>query len=161
MYRSGTPAKALENDDEMYGMLKSISNLSGYQSKLLVGDFNLNKIKWTPDPELHTTTEDSPEYKFVECIRDTFLVQHITEPTRYRDNKPHQRIRENYRPYGPCSINPSMGRPNPHLGRDPGSKAATTEILSRRCPSAHCEITSRANRVGNQDRERANPGSRK
>ena len=85
MYRSGTPAKALENDDEMYEMLKSISNLSGYQSKLLVGDFNLNKIKWTPDPELHTTTEDSPEYKFVECIRDTFLVQHITKPTRYRE----------------------------------------------------------------------------
>ena len=85
MYRSGTPAKAVANDKEMYNLLRSLSTLSGYQSKVIVGDFNLNKIKWTPDPELNTTTEDSPEFMFVECIRDTFLVQHITEPTRYRD----------------------------------------------------------------------------
>ena len=85
MYRSGTPAKAVANDKEMYNLLRSLSNLPGYQSKVIVGDFNLNKIKWTPDPELNTTTEDSPEFMFVECIRDTFLVQHITEPTRYRD----------------------------------------------------------------------------
>ena len=28
--------------------------------------------------------ENSPEVKFLECIRDSYLSQHITEPTRYR-----------------------------------------------------------------------------
>ena len=58
--------------------------------KIIVGDFNLNKITWSPDPELPALiSENSAEYKFVECIRDTFMHQHITEPTRYREgNRP-------------------------------------------------------------------------
>ena len=67
----------------MHNLLRSISTVPGYLSKVVVGDFNLNQIKWTPEPEIHLA-ETSPESKFVECIRDTYLVQHLTEPTRYR-----------------------------------------------------------------------------
>ena len=84
IYRSGSPLKAVQHDEEMHSLLRSISTVPGYQSKVVAGDFNLNQIKWTPEPELLHHTETSPEFKFIECIRDTFLVQHLTEPTRYR-----------------------------------------------------------------------------
>ena len=90
IYRSGTPQKAIQKDEEMYKMIRSIDSLPGYKMKLIVGDFNLNRITWTPDPELPThISEDSPEYKFVECTCDTYMYQHVTEPTRYREgNQP-------------------------------------------------------------------------
>ena len=90
IYRSGSPDKAIQHDDEMYKLLLSAAALPGYQMKVIIGDFNLNKINWTPDPELPATISvDSAEYKFIECIRDSFLYQHLTEPTRYREgNRP-------------------------------------------------------------------------
>ena len=90
IYRSGTPEKAKQNDGELYKLIKSITDIPGYQSKTIAGDFNLNRISWTPEPELPTNiTEEAAEYKFVEKIRDSFLCQHVTEPTRYREgNRP-------------------------------------------------------------------------
>ena len=90
IYRSGSPHKAVLKDDEMHKLLRSLAASTGYQMKIIVGDFNLNKITWSPDPELPPLlAEDSAEHKFVECIRDTFMHQHITEPTRYREgNRP-------------------------------------------------------------------------
>ena len=90
LYRSGSPQKALQKDDEMYRLMRSITAAPGYTMKILVGDFNLNKILWSPDPELPASlSEDSPEYKFVEAARDTFMFQHITEATRFREgNRP-------------------------------------------------------------------------
>ena len=90
IYRSGSPEKALQRDPEMYRLLRSLALTPGYQTKTVVGDFNMNKITWTPDPELPPNiSEDSAEYKFVECMRDTFLHQNITEPTRFREgNQP-------------------------------------------------------------------------
>ena len=36
-----------------------------------------------------TKGEDHIEYKFIECIRDNYLYQHVLEPNRYRfNNKP-------------------------------------------------------------------------
>ena len=71
-------------------MMRKASELTGYHSKIISGDFNLNKISWDPDPTTpDNLAPDSPEVKFVDCIRDTFLHQHITEPTRYRlGNRP-------------------------------------------------------------------------
>ena len=90
IYRSGTPQRALIKDPEMYKLLRSLNATTGYQMKIIVGDFNLNRITWSPDPELpDLISEDSAEYKFIECIRDTFMYQHITEPTRYCEgNRP-------------------------------------------------------------------------
>ena len=90
VYRSGTPETAIKYDDNLNEMLINMSNLQGYTHKYCFGDFNFNKIQWTPEPippQEHLT--DTPEMKFVECIRDTYLYQHISKPTRYREgNRP-------------------------------------------------------------------------
>ena len=52
-----------------------------YSHVLLMGDFNYPDIDWFN----WTTKSDKPEsqeFKFIECIRDSFLYQHITKPTR-------------------------------------------------------------------------------
>ena len=78
IYRSGTPQKAITKDEKMYKLMRSSTAVSGYKMKIIVGDFNLNKIAWSPDPELPTAiSEDSAEYKFVECVRDTLLISHL------------------------------------------------------------------------------------
>ena len=86
VYRSGTPATATRYDDNLNDMMIKMNNMPNFTQKYCFGDFNYNKIKWTPQPiPPNDIGVESPEVKFVECIRDTFLYQHISEPTRYRD----------------------------------------------------------------------------
>ena len=87
IYRSGTPHTAIQNDNTLHMVLRHVSELH-IQNKIILGDFNLNKITWDPDPSYpqgHSTS--SPEAKFVECIRDTYLYQLVTQPTRYREGQ--------------------------------------------------------------------------
>ena len=88
VYRSGSPNKAKEHDDDLFNDIRKFSDYQGHNLKVMCGDFNLNRIKWTPEPEIASeswTTETS----FIECIRDTFMFQHVTEPTRFRTgNRP-------------------------------------------------------------------------
>ena len=90
IYRSGTPTTAISNDDNLRTMMRTSSGLTGYHSKIIAGDFNLNQISWNPDPVTpDNLASDSPENSFVECIRDTYYHQHVTEPTRFRlGNRP-------------------------------------------------------------------------
>ena len=88
VYRSGTPATAMKYDDDLNDMMINMNNMPNFTQKYCVGDFNYNKIQWTPQPiPPHDTEANSSEIKFVECIRDTYLYQHISEPTRYRDGQ--------------------------------------------------------------------------
>lgn len=88
IYRSGTPTTAIPNDDNMHTLIRKATDLTGYHTKIIAGDFNLNKISWDPDPIIPDNLHiDSPEFKFINCIRDTFLHQHITEPTRFRQDQ--------------------------------------------------------------------------
>ena len=51
---------------------------------VICGDFNYKEIDWT--------TEYAPtKYRqdFIETLRDCFLYQNVTEPTRYRENQAH------------------------------------------------------------------------
>ena len=48
-----------------------------------MGDFNYPDIDWDTWNSKGDST-DSVEYKFVECLQDNFLHQHITKPTRQR-----------------------------------------------------------------------------
>ena len=90
IYRSGTPTTAAKYDEEFNKMLIEMSNLPNYTFKYCFGDFNYNKIQWTPDPiPPNENAVDTAELKFVECIRDTYMYQHISKPTRYREgNRP-------------------------------------------------------------------------
>ena len=39
---------------------------------------------------VHTSNESSIDFKFIECIRDCYLFQHVNKPTRGRFNQdPH------------------------------------------------------------------------
>ena len=88
IYRSGTKATATQHDPDLHAAIRDFSRQVGYQQKYLVGDFNLNKITWDPSPIIpENANEASPECIFVDCVRDTFLHQHVFEPTRYREGQ--------------------------------------------------------------------------
>ena len=65
-------------------MLRSISNNKKYSHRCLVGDFNFKYINW----KLWNTPlgEASDEAKFLSTLQDSFMHQHVLEPTRRRGN---------------------------------------------------------------------------
>ena len=55
---------------------------------LITGDFNMKDVDWVNCTTCHN--ENHYEFEFIETLRDNFLFQHISEPTRYRENQtPH------------------------------------------------------------------------
>ena len=64
-------------------MIRSTSGLK-YSHIVITGDFNLPDINWK-----HWATKSvnpsNLNFKFVECLRDTFMFQHVSNPTRGRD----------------------------------------------------------------------------
>jgi hypothetical protein len=87
IYRSGTPATARRFDQQLNTTLTQASELDNC-NKIIVGDFNMNRIKWEPEPIIpEGVADDAPERVFVECVRDLYLYQHVTNPTRYRLNQ--------------------------------------------------------------------------
>ena len=92
IYRSGTKTTAIELDPKLHSAIKDFSTKQGYDMKFLVGDFNLNNITWDPTPNIPDNLhETSPEYQFIEYIGtrlfSTSTIQHVTEPTRYRERQ--------------------------------------------------------------------------
>ena len=59
--------------------LKKVSNIN-YDLRLIVGDFNMKEIDWETN-----TNEEHISTKFLEVVSDTFLTQHVSKPTRYRE----------------------------------------------------------------------------
>ena len=80
IYRRGESDN--ENNEKLFEIFRKISN--GEHSHILImGDFNLKDINW------HNLTcpgnnPDDLNHTFIECIRDCYFFQHITEPTRQR-----------------------------------------------------------------------------
>ena len=61
---------------------------TNHSHKLILGDFNHPDITWTPNPELPDSISSSnPAQQFVDCVHDTFLLQHVMQPTRYREGQ--------------------------------------------------------------------------
>ena len=81
IYRS--PNSQEDNNENLFKLIKKVCNMKP-SHLLIVGDFNIKEINWvdiiSPANETHIST------KFIECIRDCFLFQHVMEPTRYRSN---------------------------------------------------------------------------
>ena len=88
IYRSGSKDKAAAMDGELHKLITSTSNLEEYTQKIIVGDFNHNQVLWTPEPVIpDNLPPNSSEAVFVDCIHDTLMSQHVSEPTRYRSDK--------------------------------------------------------------------------
>lgn len=80
IYRS--PNTCGEGNDNLLKVMEEICN-KDTKYKVLLGDYNMPMINWTN----YTTPmgQGSLECRFIEKVRDCFLIQHITEITRYRE----------------------------------------------------------------------------
>ena len=77
IYRS--PGSSEANNEKLNQTITEAVGLN-HSHFLLMGDFNYPNIKWDSESTESNTVED----KFIENIRDNFLFQHITMPTRGR-----------------------------------------------------------------------------
>ena len=73
-YRSPN-STALEDD----GLIEII-NKTGEEQVIIMGDFNLPDIEWST-----LSASSKTGIKFVDCIQDSFLVQHVNENTRCKN----------------------------------------------------------------------------
>ena len=67
---------------ELLNMIGSVSKLN-YTHIVLTGDYNLPDINW----DLWTSKSENPNnisFKFIECLRDNFMFQHVKKTTRGR-----------------------------------------------------------------------------
>ena len=74
VYRSPSDSGNSSNNENLIQLFKEASILD-FSHKLFIGDFNYPCINW----ETWSCTNNStttPEFRFIECIRDFFLTQH-------------------------------------------------------------------------------------
>ena len=79
MYRRG--ASDTSNNENLLHLLKEVSNLK--PTMISMGDINLSDLDW----EHMTAPGDNIRdynHRFIECVRDLFLTQHVDENTRQR-----------------------------------------------------------------------------
>ena len=81
-YRSPTPSSYSDVNNYNLNQLLRVINLKKYSHKCFVEDFNYKDINWNSWSTPHV--EDSKEAKFLDAIRDSYLHQHLLEPTRRR-----------------------------------------------------------------------------
>ena len=71
------------NNEELNSLITEASQKS-CTNLLIMGDFNYKSISWTFSTSLK---EDSDEFKFIENLRDNFLVQMVDNYTRYKQGQ--------------------------------------------------------------------------
>ena len=80
IYRS--PNSSQENNLKLLKLISYFARVSK-SNMIIMGDFNFPRISWS---DLHAPLH-SIEEKFVEVTLDSFMFQHVTEPTRCRDGQ--------------------------------------------------------------------------
>ncbi len=76
IYRS--PASTVVNDNHLYASITSMCNRN-HSHQLICGDFNTPGVDWDT-----WTAHGETAHVLVEALRDSYLYQHVTEPTRLR-----------------------------------------------------------------------------
>lgn len=87
VYRS--PSSPSDNNDQLNNIIREAVQLRDTHL-LIAGDFNYGSIDW--DLMQSTESIDHPSSKFVECVNDTFLCQHVLEETRFRHGQRPSRL---------------------------------------------------------------------
>ena len=73
-----SPSSKQENLDELKSLMRNVSQMDKeYSHILIMGDFNYPKINW----KQWTSSGDKDAEAFLECIRDSYPYQHVTEFT--------------------------------------------------------------------------------
>ena len=81
IYKS--PNSSQENLDALKDLIPNIAQPNKKHSHVLImGDFKYNKIDWNQG----TSENDMEGEAFLECIRDSYLIQHVNTLTRSREN---------------------------------------------------------------------------
>ena len=65
-------------------MIENLGNIRN-ANLLVVGDFNKPDIVWSDPENIHATGRNGE--KFLQCVQDAYLTQHVTQPTRYRGDQ--------------------------------------------------------------------------
>ena len=72
------PSSKQEHLDELESLMRNVSQMDKeYLRILIMGDFNYPKINW----KQWTSSGEKDAEAFLECIRDSYLYQHVTEFT--------------------------------------------------------------------------------
>ena len=82
IYRS--PSSDTQNAQRMCSAINEMCGKNCSQV-IICGDFNLKEIDWERH-QVHVT-EDHPASLLLECVDDNFLIQHVTENTRFREGQ--------------------------------------------------------------------------
>ena len=80
VYRS--PGSSDANNEYLNDLIKEVKRYK-HTHFLLLGDFNFPNIDWNVF-NTASGNEESADFKFVDCLRDNCLYQHVTSPTRGR-----------------------------------------------------------------------------
>lgn len=91
LYRTMSERPENAGRDNNGDLLKLITEATNKQFShvLLMGDINYPDIDWEAW-NTNSDNTDTNEYKFMQCIQDNFLYQHVTKPTRWRgSDTPH------------------------------------------------------------------------
>ena len=78
IYRSSS--SGIDNKNKLFQILRSEA-LTKFDKVCIVGDFNFPSIKWDG------SWEGDENNDFIECIRDSFLIQKVKKPTRHRQGE--------------------------------------------------------------------------
>ena len=79
-----SPGSKQANLDELKSLMRNVFHMDkGYSHILIMGNFNYPKINW----KQWTRPGDKDAEAFLECIRDSYLYQHVTEFTRTRESR--------------------------------------------------------------------------
>ena len=77
IYKS--PNSSTENNEKLQSAIQA-----GYSHLLITGDFNYKEIDWST--MLFAENKEHDASIFLKVIRDLYLTQSVTQPTRFRDN---------------------------------------------------------------------------
>ena len=80
IYRRGLSSS--ENNNKLIELLERLAALNP-SHLLIMGDMNFADIDW-PNLRCKINNTEDINYKFLECARDCYLFQHVSEPTRQR-----------------------------------------------------------------------------
>jgi len=82
IYRS--PNSQFINNDHLASIIKEVNDINS-SHVMIMGDFNFSEIDWKN--ETTPANLNNPSTRFMECLRDCYLHQHISEPTHFRGNQ--------------------------------------------------------------------------
>lgn len=83
IYRS--PNSSKDNSENLNSLINCLST-SNHSNLIILGDFNFKRIEWM---EMNTgvNNSNSEEDRFLNCVMDNYMCQHVVSPTRYREGQ--------------------------------------------------------------------------